>query len=123
MSGNPYQKYKEEAVMTMTPGEMLLLLYDELLKRLTLAELYLDKEKFDEFEKQVTRSEEIIRYLKETLDFQYPISRELYQMYDFFLVELSRAHAARKKELLMEVRRLAQELREAFGEAEKKVSG
>ena len=34
-----YQRYREESINTMTPGELLLLLYDELVKRLTLAGL------------------------------------------------------------------------------------
>ena len=39
MASYGYQHYKEQTVNTMTPGEMLNLLYDELLKRLTMAEL------------------------------------------------------------------------------------
>ena len=32
-----YQRYREDALNTMTQGELLLLLYDELIKRLMLA--------------------------------------------------------------------------------------
>ena len=85
---NGYQQYKEQSVMTMTSGEMLLLLYDELLKRLTRAELALDKEDFDLFSKSVHRSREIIQYLKDTLNPEYEISRQLRQMYDFFILSL-----------------------------------
>lgn len=120
MKGNPYQRYKEETVMTMTQGELLLLLYDELLKRLRAAELLAEKEDYDQFEAQVTRAQEIIRYLKDTLDFNYPISNELYQFYDFFLVELGRIKAGRKGERIEKVKTLIQELRDSFEEAEKK---
>lgn len=34
-----YQRYREDSLNTMTQGELLLLLYDELIKRLTQAEL------------------------------------------------------------------------------------
>lgn len=122
MNGNPYQRYKEETVMTMTQGELLLLLYDELLKRLRAAELLAEKEDYDQFEAQVTRAQEIIRYLKDTLDFNYPISNELYQFYDFFLVELGRIKAGRKGERIEKVKTLVQELRDSFEEAEKKVA-
>lgn len=40
-----FQQYKEQSVNTMTQGELLLLLYDELVKRLTQAELALNKDK------------------------------------------------------------------------------
>ena len=36
MAFNPYQKYQQQSVMTMTPGEMLTRLYDELIKQLNV---------------------------------------------------------------------------------------
>ena len=97
MNENPYQKYKEETVMTMTQGEMLLLLYDELVKRLRASQIMAEKERYDDFDANITRAEEIIRYLKDTLNFDYSISQELYRLYDFFLVELGRIQASRKR--------------------------
>lgn len=122
MGMNPYQKYKEETVMTMTQGELLLLLYDELVKRLAAAELLLDQGDHPNFEKRMTEAADIVRYFCETLDFQYPISQELYRMYDFFLVEFSRVRASRKKEALGKVRILVQDLRDTFREAEKRAA-
>ena len=122
MTENPYQRYKEEAVMTMTQGEMLLLLLDELLKRLRTAELMLEKEDYKNFDGQSERAAAIVRYLRDVLNFDYPISMELYRMYDFFLVKISRIRASRKAEQIEELKQLVQELRDAFGEAEKKVS-
>ena len=37
-----YQRYREDSLSTMTQGELLLLLFDELVKRLTQAELELE---------------------------------------------------------------------------------
>ncbi len=116
---NGYQQYKEQSVMTMTQGEMLLLLYDELLKRLTRAGLALDKEEYSLFEASVKRSKEIVQYLKSTLNFEYGISKELGQMYDFFLFELSRLEAGRRKQIIEELKPLVKDLREAFQEAGK----
>ena len=33
-----YQNYKEQSIYTMTRGELLIMLYDEIIKRLTRAE-------------------------------------------------------------------------------------
>ena len=90
MNQNGYQQYKMQSVNTMTRGEMLLLLYDELVKRLTKAELALEKEEFDIFDASVERAQEIVQYLQETLNTEYSISRDLQRMYDFFLYEISR---------------------------------
>ncbi len=119
MYQNGYQQYKMQSVNTMTRGEMLLLLYDELIKRLTRAELALEKEDFDAFEAAVKRSGEIVQYLKNTLNREYSISQELQRMYDFFLYEISRLQASRNPAVIEELRPLVMELREAFREADK----
>lgn len=97
----------------------MLLLYDELLKRLMRAELALKKPDYRLFEQSVTRCTEIVRYLQQTLDRSYGISHELYRMYDFFLYELSRIQAGRSETVILELRPLVEELRDAFREASK----
>ena len=69
-----YQRYREDSLNTMTQGELLLLLYDELVKRLTQAEMELSREHYQTFEAAVDRSAAIVRYLDDTLDRKYPIS-------------------------------------------------
>ena len=114
-----YQGYKEQGINEMSQGELLLLLYDELVKRLFRAGLALDKEDYDLFEASVDRSLDIIRYLDDTLDMQYPISRNLNRLYDYFSYELNRVKAGRNKTELERVKTMACELRDTFREAEK----
>lgn len=115
-----YQHYREDAVNTMTQGELLLLLYDELVKRLTQAELALSKEDYPAFESAVDRSSAIIRYLNNTLDHQYPISAQLTKLYEYFCYELSRVRAGRNSTELQRVKRMASELRDSFRAADKR---
>lgn len=121
MSVNGYQQYKEQSVMTMTSGEMLILLYDELVKRLTRAELALNKQDYDLFDQSVRRCTDIVLYLKNTLNHNYDISVQLRSMYDFFIYELERIRAGRNGDTILELKPLIMELRDAFCQAEKKV--
>lgn len=114
-----YQGYKEQGINEMSPGELLLLLYDELMKRLLRAGLALDKEDYGLFEASVDRSLDIIRYLDDTLDMQYPISRNLNRLYDYFSFELNRVKAGRNKTELKRVETMVGELRDSFREAQK----
>ena len=114
-----YQGYKEQGINDMTPGELLMLLYDELVKRLLRAGLALDKKDYALFEASVDRSLDIIRYLDDTLDVQYPISRNLNRLYDYFSYELNRVKAGRNKTELDRVKTMAGELRDSFREAQK----
>lgn len=119
MNMKGYQSYKDQSVNTMTQGELLLLLYDELVKRLTRAELALDKEDYETFEASVLRSIDIIHYLDDTLDMQYPISANLTRLYEYFCYELQRVRAGRNRTELERVRTMAGELRDSFREAQR----
>ena len=114
-----FQSYKEQSVNTMTQGELLLLLYDELYKRLSQAELMLDQQNFPVYEASIERSVAIIDYLGSTLDRQYPISKNLAQLYEYFTYELGRAKIGRRKEVLTHVKTMVGELRDAFRQAQK----
>ena len=119
MYQNGYQQYKMQSVNTMTRGEMLLLLYDELTKRLTRAQIALNDKNYDLFDKSVKRSREIVEYLNKTLNMEYRISYDLRRMYEFFLFELSRLQAGRNSAVIQELKPLVAELRDAFKEASK----
>ena len=114
-----FQQYKEQSVNTMTQGELLLLLYDELYKRLSQAELMLDQQNYPVYESSIERAVAIIDYLDYTLDRQYPISGNLAQLYEYFTYELGRAKIGRRKEVLSHVKSMVAELRDAFRQAQK----
>lgn len=115
-----YQQYREQALNTMTPGELLLLVYDELIKRLTQAELALSKEDYTTFEASVDHAVRIVHYLDDTLDHQYPISTQLGKLYEYFCYELSRVKAGRNRTELERVKHMADELRSSFRDADKR---
>ena len=114
-----YQGYKEQGINDMNPGELLLLLYDELVKRLVRAGLALDKKDWSLFDASVDRCLDILRYLDDTLDMQYPISRNLNRLYDYFSYELNRVKAGRNRVELDRVKTMVNELRDSFREAHK----
>lgn len=114
-----YQQYKAQSINTMTQGELLLLLYDELYKRLAQAELMLDQQNFPVYEASIERAVAIVEYLDATLDRQYPISKNLTQLYEYFTYELGRAKIGRRKEVLSHVKSMIGELRDAFRQAQK----
>lgn len=119
MDINGYQHYKEQSISTMTQRELLLLLYDELVKRLLRCDLALAKEDYPLLEASADRSIEILRYLDDTLDRQYPISGELHRLYEFFVFELTRVKIGRNKDRLDKIRPMVTDLRDTFRAADK----
>lgn len=119
MDARGYQNYKQQSINSMTSGELLLLLYDELVKRSTLASIALDKQDWPVFETALDRCTDIVNYLDETLDHQYPISQDLARMYDYFTYELGRIKVGRNKSELERLRPMLADMRDAFHTAEK----
>ena len=118
-----YQGYQEQGINEMSPAELLLLLYDELVKRLFRAGLALDKKDYGLFEASVDRGLDIIHYLDDTLDPQYPISHDLTRLYEYFCFELQRVKAGRNRAELERVKKMSCELRDAFREAHHNTEG
>ncbi len=120
---NGYQKYKEKSIYSMSGPELLLLLYDEAISRLTRAELSLEDKNYKDFEDCLKRVTRIVRYLIDILDMQYPISRDLRRIYNYLIFDLSKVNAGRErqKDEIGRIRNILSELRDAFDQASRKV--
>ena len=119
MDTRGYQQYKQQSINSMTPGELLMLLYDEAVKRSTLASIALDKQDWSTFEGAMDRCIDIVNYLDETLDRQYPISHDLSRMYEYFTYQMGRIKIGRNKAELERLRPMLADMRDAFSAAEK----
>lgn len=119
MAVNPYQKYKEESVLSMTPGEMVVKLYDEVIKQLNIAVKAIELKDYQKVNASLQKSQRIVLYLKETLNFDYEISNNLASLYDFYLDRIIKSNIKKDKQFILEVIPLISEMRDAFSKGEK----
>ncbi len=122
MNTRGYQRYKAQSLNTMTQGELLLLVLDELVKRLLRGDLALSQGDYELFEASIDRCILIVRYLDDTLDRKYEISFQLHRLYEFFSYDLNRIKLGRNKTELDRLRPLITDLRDTFRAAEQMVS-
>ena len=123
MNARGLQQYKEQSLNTMTQGELLLLLLDELVKRLLRGELALEQGDFNLFEASIDRCLAIVWYLDDTLDRRYDISIQLHRLYDFFGYDLNRIKIGRNKQELERLKPMILDLRDTFRAAEQTAAG
>ena len=116
---NGYAQYKQQSITTMSQGEMLVFLYDEIIKRLVKAKLVHANKEFTAFENEVGRAREIIMYFQQTLDTRYAISADLFRLYEFLTFQMSRVITGRRVELIDEIMPFITELRDTWKEADK----
>ena len=103
----------------MSPAELLDLLYKEADKNLKLAELALNDKEYDSFDKALTKTTQIVRYLNTILDTKYPLAANLRNIYNYLIYDLSRVKAGRERrqEEIGRMIHILGELREGFSEA------
>ncbi|MGB5823184.1 MAG: flagellar export chaperone FliS [Proteocatella sp.] len=114
-----YDQYKTQSINTMTKGEQIVALFDEVVKSLTKSEIAIQSQNYDLMDISIQKSIDIIKYLSAILDRSIPISQELLRMYEFFIYEFNRIKAGRRIEVVEEVRELVIEMRDTFKEANK----
>lgn len=116
---NPYIRYTEQSVMTMTNGEMLVRLYDEAAKQMKQGIAFIDDNNVLAANTVLTKAHSILSYLTSTLDYKYPISQNLASLYDFFIRQIMEGNARMNGQLIMDVLPMVEELRDTFAQSEK----
>lgn len=119
MPRNPYEAYKQQSVMTMTQGEMLLKLYDEVITLLNSASIQIGEKNIVKTNQALLKAQKIINYLKATLDFQYEISEKLAALYDFFVRQIVSANVKKDAAPIREILPMIVDLRDTFAQAAK----
>lgn len=94
---NPYQKYKNQSIESMSQLELLLTLYDEAIKDLKRMDLALEDKDYDQFEDHMDYFTRIIRYLVRTLDMTQPVAKDLNRLYQYILYDCGRISAGRER--------------------------
>lgn len=119
MANSPYEQYQKQSVMTMTQGEMLTKLYEEIIKQLSGAVLFIDSKDFSRANLALQKAQKILNYLKVTLDHKYRISQNLESLYDFFIQQIILANIKKEVKPVQDIIPMVEELRDTFIQADR----
>jgi flagellar protein FliS len=116
--------YRANAVLTASPGQLVLMMFDGALRSLNLArEAFArppeDMRRIEIINSQLIKAQAIIGELQGTLNMEAGdgnFSREMYRLYDFFIRRLIEANMRKQIEPVNEVERLLGDLRGAWSE-------
>ena len=110
--------YKEQSILTATPGQLIVMLYDGCLRFLFQAAYAMKENQHLEADARLTRAEAIIDELLMTLDLEQggEIASRLQGIYVFCNRHLIEARSARDPEMIEKVGELLGELRDAWAQ-------
>ena len=116
---NPYEKYKQQSVMTMTQGDMIKLLFDEAIKQLERGCLCLNNRDLEGSNDAFLRCQKIFNHFIATLDMQYEISQNLASLYEFFNYKIIQANIRKNAADIEDILPMVTELKDSFAQADK----
>ena len=120
-----YNAYKETNVKTASQGRLVVLLYEEAVRQLTLAsslfseDSNLPVQNIERFGKSILKSQEIITELQVSLDMEKggEIAKNLMALYIFFNRQLTDANIKKDKAIVESILKMMSELCESWRQA------
>lgn len=100
---NAYAQYQNNKVMTASPAELTLMLYEGAIKFCNIAELALEQKDIPKAHTNIVKVEKIIDYLRQTLDMKYAVAQDFENIYSYLSQRLVEANIKKDKEILEEV--------------------
>ena len=108
-----YAQYGNNKVMTASPAELTLMLYEGAIKfcniaidaieKKNIAIIGIEQKDIEKSHKNIVKAENIIGYLRETLDMRYPVAQDFENIYVYLHERLVEANIKKDKEILEEV--------------------
>ena len=116
MNNNMANAYLRNAIMTASPAELTLMLYDGAIKFCNIAMIGLENNEIEKTNDNLKRAQAIIGELRATLDHKYPVWEEFDRVYDYIYRCLVDANIQKDPEILEEALKHIREMRDTWKE-------
>ena len=121
--GSPANQYLANKVMTASPQELTLMLYDGAIKFCTRAINNIENAEIEEAHKSLIKAQNIIEEFMIVVDRKIEVGNNLFLMYDYMYRRLVEANLKKDTAIVDEVIHLIRELRDAWKIAMDKEKG
>lgn len=122
-AANTANVYKNQQIMTASPEELTLMLYNGAIRFIAESMQALDRGNLEKANAANQRAQDIVREFMCTLDMQYEISQNYYKLYDYIEYRLMQGNIKKDKSQLEEAKNLLTELRDTWMQAMKLARG
>lgn len=113
---NSYAQYNNNKVLTASPAELTLMLYDGAIKYCNIAISAIDANDVQKAHNNIIKSQKIIDYLRQTLDMKYGVSRDFDNIYSYLAKRLVEANLKKDRDILEEVNGHLRSVRDTWKE-------
>ncbi len=100
---NPYAKYNQNKILTASPPELTLMLYDGAIKFCNIAILGIEQNDIEKAHINIKKVTDIIMEFQCTLNHDYKVAEDFERIYTYLRERLHEANMKKDKEILEEV--------------------
>ena len=100
---NGYAQYNNSKILTASPAELTLMLYDGAIKFANIAVMGMEQNDIQKAHNNIIRVQRIIEEFRNTLDRKYAVAEDFDRIYVYLLKRLYEANVKKDKEIMEEV--------------------
>ncbi|MBR1876109.1 MAG: flagellar export chaperone FliS, partial [Lachnospiraceae bacterium] len=115
-AASAYQQYNNSKILTASPAELTLMLYDGCIKFCNIAIMAIDSKDIAKANTNIKKAERIIIEFQTTLDFKYEVANDFNNIYTYVLRRLREANIGKDREILEECVTHIRSLRDTWKE-------
>ena len=116
MNQNKMSEYQRNAILTASPAELTLMLYDGAIKFCNIARIAIENKDIMKAHENIMRAEAIITEFRATLNHKYPVWEDFERVYDYIYRKLIDANIHKNIEDLDEALKYIREMRDTWKE-------
>lgn len=111
-----YAQYNNSKVLTASPAELTLMLYEGMIKFCNVAIVAVEQKDIVKAHTNIVKVQNIVDYLRKTLDMKYPVAQDFERMYVYLERRLVEANMKKDKEILDEINEHLHSIRDTWKE-------
>ena len=108
--------YKHNSILTASPAELTLMLYEGAIKFCNIAIIALENDNIEKANLNIIKAERIISEFRATLDFKYPSANQFEIVYDYIYRRLIEGNIKKDKVIIEDALGYIREMRDTWKE-------
>lgn len=117
---NPFAEYTNNKILTASPAEVTLMLYEGAIKFCNMAIIAIENGEMEKAHINIKKTQRIIEEFRNTLDRKYEVAKDFDNIYVYLLRRLLEANVKKDKEILEEVNMHLRSVRDTWKEVMKR---
>lgn len=116
LTNQGYAAYANNKIMTASPAELTLMLYEGAIKFCNIAISAVEANDIGKAHHNIMKVERIIEEFQATLNHKYPVAKDFDEVYTYLMMRLKEANMKKDKEILEEVLKHLRTMRDTWKE-------